>query len=255
MQMKVVRILWRKVSIQEVIGIVLGRCVEVLRFVGAEDHQLSHIKTTHTLPPGPEVLLASMTIQQARAESRLKALELMLSLLTPVQDGEKSEEDGRQNASLEKTCGSLLPSVYHEVMTGCFGLESLWSSSSYSLIRSLEATHYLDGIRAATQPMQQRIARTVHIIYKHLVSSLLQHEQPDKGLRERLCLLTVFALSVRYEAADLSLAVSSGLLDALVRMCCPYDPPALRHTPHPSPSDLLPHATHTLFQILTILTG
>lgn len=55
-------------SIQEVIGIVLGRCVEVLRFVGAEDHQLSHIKTTHTLPPGPEVLLASMTIQQARAE-------------------------------------------------------------------------------------------------------------------------------------------------------------------------------------------
>lgn len=46
----------------------LGRCVEVLRFVGAEDHQLSHIKTTHTLPPGPEVLLASMTIQQARAE-------------------------------------------------------------------------------------------------------------------------------------------------------------------------------------------
>lgn len=44
-------------------------------------------------------------------QSRLKALELMLSLLTPVQDGEKSEEDGRQNASLEKTCGSLLPSV------------------------------------------------------------------------------------------------------------------------------------------------
>ncbi|XP_042891775.1 probable E3 ubiquitin-protein ligase HERC1 isoform X3 [Penaeus japonicus] len=244
-----------ELSIQEVIGIVLGRCVEVLRFVGAEDHQLSHIKTTHTLPPGPEVLLASMTIQQARAESRLKALELMLSLLTPVQDGDKSEEDSRQSGSLEKTCGSLLPSVYHEVMTGCFGLESLWSSSSYSLIRSLEATHYLDGIRAATQPMQQRIARTVHIIYKHLVSSLLQHEQPDKGLRERLCLLTVFALSVRYEAADLSLAVSSGLLDALVRMCCPYDPPALRHTPHPSPSDLLPHATHTLFQILTILTG
>lgn len=84
---------------------------------------------------------------------------------------------------------------------------------------------------------------------------LLKFYPFNPGLRERLCLLTVFALSVRYEAADLSLAVSSGLLDALVRMCCPYDPPALRHTPHPSPSDLLPHATHTLFQILTILTG
>ncbi|KAK7085894.1 hypothetical protein SK128_025641 [Halocaridina rubra] len=179
----------------------------------------------------------------------------MLTLLTPSQTLEKTEEDASQHMTIEKACGSLLPSVYHEVMTGCFGLESLWSSSSYSLVRSLEATHYLDGIRAASQPTQQQIATTVHIIYRHLVSSLLHHEQPDKGLRERLCLLTVFALSVRYEAVDLSLAVSSGLLDALVKMCCPYNPPALRHTPHPSPTDLLPHASHTLFQILTILTG
>ncbi|XP_071541149.1 LOW QUALITY PROTEIN: probable E3 ubiquitin-protein ligase HERC1 [Panulirus ornatus] len=241
---------------QEVLSMVMGQCLEVLRFVGAEDHQLSTLKTALNLPPGPEVVLNSMITQQTRAESRLEALELMLTLLTPSQDGEKIEEEAKQHIALEKACGSLLPSVYHEVMTGCFGLESLWSSSSYSLVRSLEATHYLDGIRAASQSTQQQIAATVHIIYRHLVSSLLQHEQPDKvGLRERLCLLTIFALSVRYEAPDLSLAVSSGLLDALVRMCCPYDSPTLRHTPHPSPSDLLPHAAHTLFQILTILTG
>ncbi|XP_068210388.1 probable E3 ubiquitin-protein ligase HERC1 [Palaemon carinicauda] len=244
-----------ELSLDEVTALVIGRCVEILRFVGAEDHQLSSVKTGLNLPPGPDVILSSMVTQQTRAESRLEALELMLTLLTPAQLAEKMEEDFKQHSSVEKACGSLLPSVYHEVMTGCFGLESLWSSSSYSLVRSLEATHYLDGIRAASQPTQQQIATTVHIIYRHLVSSLLQHEQPDKGLRERLCLLTVFALSVRYEAADLSLAVSSGLLDALVRMCSPYDPPTLRHTPHPSPADLLPHATHTLFQILTILTG
>ncbi|MPC18905.1 putative E3 ubiquitin-protein ligase HERC1 [Portunus trituberculatus] len=251
---------------QEVLVLVMGRCIEVLRFVGAEDHHLASHKTSANMPPGPDVLLASMTTQQSRAESRLEALELMLVLLTPAQEGdkevaatedkEKEQQEGKpQHVSLDKACGALLPSVYHEVMTGCFGLESLWSSSSYSLVRSLEATHYLDGIRAASQTTQQQIANTVHVIYQHLVSSLLLHEHPDKGLKERLCLLTIFALSVRYEAADLSLAVSSGLLDALMRMCCPYDPPALRHTPHPSPSDLLPHAAHTLFQILTILTG
>nr|XP_053648635.1 probable E3 ubiquitin-protein ligase HERC1 isoform X2 [Cherax quadricarinatus] len=244
-----------QLTYQEVLSLVMGRCIEVLRFAGAEDHQLSSLKTVANLPPGPDVILTSMTTQQARAESRLDALELMLTLLTPVNDGDKTEEDTKEHFALERACGSLLPSVYHEVMTGCFGLESLWSSSSYSLVRSLEATHYLDGIRAASMPTQKKIATTVHIIYRHLVSSLLQHEQPDKGLRERLCLLTIFALSVRYEAPDLSLAVSSGLLDALVRMCCPYDPPTLRHTPHPSPTDLLPHAAHTLFQILTILTG
>ncbi|XP_063888404.1 probable E3 ubiquitin-protein ligase HERC1 isoform X2 [Scylla paramamosain] len=255
-----------QLTTQEVLVLVMGRCIEVLRFVGAEDHHLASHKTSANMPPGPDVLLASMTTQQSRAESRLEALELMLILLTPAQEGdkeaattedkEKEQQEGKpQHVSLDKACGALLPSVYHEVMTGCFGLESLWSSSSYSLVRSLEATHYLDGIRAASQGTQQQIANTVHVIYQHLVSSLLLHEHPDKGLKERLCLLTIFALSVRYEAADLSLAVSSGLLDALMRMCCPYDPPALRHTPHPSPSDLLPHAAHTLFQILTILTG
>ncbi|CAL4122959.1 unnamed protein product, partial [Meganyctiphanes norvegica] len=253
---------------QELSGGLLERIAEIRRFVGAGDHQLSSIKSAAgSLPPPASVLLASMVTQQTRAESRLEALELMLTLLTPNQPEKKEEaketdkekkdknEEDIKLYPLDKTCGSLLPSVYHEVMTGCFGLESLWSSSNYSLVRSLEATHYLDGIRASSQPTQQTIAATVHIIYRHLVSSLLYQDHQDKGLRERLSLLTVFALSVRYEAADLSLTVSSGLLDALVRMCCPYDPPTLRHSPHPSPSDLLPHATHTLFQIITILTG
>ena len=67
-------------------------------------------------------------------------------------------------------------------MTGCFGLESLWSSSSYSLVRSLEATHYLDGVRAASEETQHKITGTVHVIYKHLVTSLQQQWQLDKGL-------------------------------------------------------------------------
>lgn len=48
--------------------LVMGRCIEVLRFVGAEDHHLSALKTSVSMPPGPDVLLASMTTQQTRAE-------------------------------------------------------------------------------------------------------------------------------------------------------------------------------------------
>lgn len=48
--------------------LVMGRCIEVLRFVGAEDHHLASHKTSANMPPGPDVLLASMTTQQSRAE-------------------------------------------------------------------------------------------------------------------------------------------------------------------------------------------
>ena len=41
----------------------------------------------------------------------MEALELMLTLLTPAQLGDKVEEDFKPHTSVEKTCGSLLPSV------------------------------------------------------------------------------------------------------------------------------------------------
>ena len=74
------------------------------------------------------------------------------------------------------------------------------------------------------------------------------------GLRDKLHLLTVFALNVKYESEDLSLVISNGLLDALVKMCPPHEPPPLKHTANPTPKDLLPHAALNLFQILTTLS-
>lgn len=122
--------------------------------------------------------------------------------------------------------------VYHEVMTGCFGLESLWSKSPDVLTRSnptaapplgslpstsggshptlrhttdtssigavdsttrnsvstsgpqqwsWDSSHYLDGIRCSNIDTQQAIQRHVHALYRHLITSLLMQQQPEKG--------------------------------------------------------------------------
>lgn len=74
------------------------------------------------------------------------------------------------------------------------------------------------------------------------------------GLKDKLHLLTVFALNVKYEAADLNLVINNGLLEALIKMSPPHDPTPLKHVSNPTPKDLLPYAAQNLFQILTILT-
>ncbi|KAG7166390.1 putative RNA-directed DNA polymerase from transposon BS-like 3, partial [Homarus americanus] len=55
------------------------------------------------------IALTSCICKLFEKMSRLDALELMLTLLTPAQDGEKSEEETKQHIALEKACGSLLP--------------------------------------------------------------------------------------------------------------------------------------------------
>ena len=63
-------------------------------------------------------------------------------------------------------------------------------------------------------------------LYLYVAAAFLyqpQHVCIVSELGERLSLVTVFALSVRYECPDLSLAVSGGLLEVLVRLCAPTD--------------------------------
>lgn len=76
---------------------------------------------THTT----QVVMPILLTQQ----SRLEALELMLTLLTPVKDDQEEEEEkskeeteeekssdeetAKQIPALDKACGSLLPSVSH----------------------------------------------------------------------------------------------------------------------------------------------
>lgn len=78
--------------------------------------------------------------------------------------------------------------------------------------------------------------------------------------QQRLLLVTVFALSVRYQPVDVSLAISSGLLNVLSQLCGTEtilgQPLQLLQKPGVSQlSTALKVASTRLLQILAISTG
>ena len=77
---------------------------------------------------------------------------------------------------------------------------------------------FQDGVKAASAATQQSVQSVVHRIYEHLVSGLSDCDLPvtmEDGARQRLLLLTIFALSVKYQPVDVSLAVNCGMLPLL----------------------------------------
>ncbi|XP_070543560.1 probable E3 ubiquitin-protein ligase HERC1 isoform X2 [Ptychodera flava] len=171
----------------------------------------------------PHTVILAMELQQHRAETRLAALNQILSLLNG------GDEDKFENQKPSSRYGvlvppfssiSLLSSVHLQFLLGCFGLGML-----EPLVEGHGAAqlyHYQDGSKAARSSTQQEIQTTVHKINEHLVSTLSEksHDpRSGKGARQRLLLTTVFALSVKYQPVDISLAVSTGMLPLLSRLC------------------------------------
>ncbi len=81
------------------------------------------------------------------------------------------------------------------------------------------------------------------------------------GAQQKLMLLTLFALSVKYQAVDLSLAVSSGLLPLLSQLCGSASALAqaaqavVYHSGHCDLAILLKVASLRLLQILAMTAG
>ncbi|OXB82040.1 UNVERIFIED_CONTAM: hypothetical protein H355_004123 [Colinus virginianus] len=120
-----------------------------------------------------------------------------------------------------------------------------------------------DGIRAAKRSIQIEIQVAVHKIYQQLSATLERALQANKHhieAQQRLLLVTVFALSVHYQPVDVSLAISTGLLNVLSQLCG-------TDTMLGQPLQLLPKtgisqlstalkvASTRLLQILAITTG
>ncbi|KAF4017395.1 hypothetical protein G4228_009189 [Cervus hanglu yarkandensis] len=120
-----------------------------------------------------------------------------------------------------------------------------------------------DGIRAAKRNIQIEIQVAVHKIYQQLSATLERALQANKHhieAQQRLLLVTVFALSVHYQPVDVSLAISTGLLNVLSQLCG-------TDTMLGQPLQLLPKtgvsqlstalkvASTRLLQILAITTG
>ncbi|KAI1904452.1 hypothetical protein AGOR_G00005790 [Albula goreensis] len=208
----------------------------------------------------PQGAIIAMEQQQSRAELRLEALHQMVVLLSGMEE-KSSQAAGVGRSSPPFQSSSLLTSVRLQFLAGCFGLGTVGTGGSKG--ESVQLHHYQDGIRAAKRSLQRDIQTAVHKIYQQLSVTLeraLQANQHHSEAQQRLLLVTVFALSVRYQPVDVSLAISSGLLNVLSQLCGTDtmlgQPLQLLQKPGVSQlSTALKVASTRLLQILAISTG
>ncbi|XP_066271875.1 probable E3 ubiquitin-protein ligase HERC1 [Branchiostoma lanceolatum] len=168
----------------------------------------------------PCMVTMAMCHQQTRAEMRLESLNQILSLLSSSEEKtDQSQSPFQTRPSPAFNCTSLLDSVHLQFLAGCFGLGML-GPVMVGGHNTSQLHHYSDGIKAGSSATQQEIQAAVHKIYKYLVMTLSRSDSQEstcsnKGAQERLLLSTIFALSVKYQPVDVSLAVCSGLLPLL----------------------------------------
>ncbi|KAJ7425197.1 hypothetical protein WISP_24460 [Willisornis vidua] len=213
-----------------------------------------------SMSTSPQASIIAMEQQQLRAELRLEALHQILVLLSGMEEkGSVPLMGSRQVPGFQSS--SLLTSVRLQFLAGCFGLGTVGHAGAKG--ESVRLHHYQDGIRAAKRSIQIEIQVAVHKIYQQLSATLERALQANKHhieAQQRLLLVTVFALSVHYQPVDVSLAISTGLLNVLSQLCG-------TDTMLGQPLQLLPKtgvsqlstalkvASTRLLQILAITTG
>ncbi|XP_069137757.1 probable E3 ubiquitin-protein ligase HERC1 isoform X1 [Argopecten irradians] len=172
----------------------------------------------------PREIAVALEHQQSRAESRLYALNQIKELLSTQGD---KQELGKEVSDLTPT--TLLCSAHIQLLTGSFSFCGPVDSSS----QGAQLYHYQDEIKAAKAKTQEEIQLAVHQIYELLVKALIQTDKMEivgEGVRLKLLLWTIYSLSMKYRPADISLAVSCGLLPRLL---------SLTHS-HTSTSSIIP---------------
>ncbi|KAB1277623.1 putative E3 ubiquitin-protein ligase HERC1 [Camelus dromedarius] len=217
-----------------------------------------------SMSTSPQASIIAMEQQQLRAELRLEALHQILVLLSGMEEkGSISLTGSRSSSGFQSS--TLLTSVRLQFLAGCFGLGTVGHAGAKG--ESGRLHHYQDGIRAAKRNIQIEIQVAVHKIYQQLSATLERALQANKHhigqlteAQQRLLLVTVFALSVHYQPVDVSLAISTGLLNVLSQLCG-------TDTMLGQPLQLLPKtgvsqlstalkvASTRLLQILAITTG
>ncbi|XP_037104179.1 probable E3 ubiquitin-protein ligase HERC1 isoform X3 [Syngnathus acus] len=213
-----------------------------------------------SMSTSPQATILAMEQQQSRAELRLEALHQIVVLIAGM------EEKGCLPGNTDRPCSafqssSLLTSVRLQFLAGCFGLGTIGNGGLKR--ESVQLHHYQDGVKTAKRSLQLEIQTAVHKIYQQLSVTLERALQANKHhieAQQRLLLVTVFALSVRYQPVDVSLAISSGLLNVLSQLCGTNtmlgQPLQLLHKPGISQlSTALKVASTRLLQILAISTG
>ncbi|XP_062869323.1 probable E3 ubiquitin-protein ligase HERC1 isoform X2 [Trichomycterus rosablanca] len=225
-------------------------------FIGDMGNASGFKEPEETMSTSPQAIIIAMEQQQSRAEVRLEALHQIVALISGMEEKSIHTATVAGRAATFNSA-SLLTSVRLQFLAGCFGLGSSLKGESVQL------HHYQDGVQAAKKSLQMDIQAAVHKIYQQLSVTLERALQANKHhieTQQRLLLVTVFALSVRYQPVDVSLAISSGLLEVLSQLCGKEtllgQTLQLLHKPAGSQlSTALKVASTRLLQILAISTG
>ncbi|XP_033633807.1 probable E3 ubiquitin-protein ligase HERC1 isoform X2 [Asterias rubens] len=253
------------------LGAVKHVCSDVIGFACGEMLNDTHVPTDDEqfmYCTEPATIIMAMEHQQCRAETRLDALNQILSLLNG-HEGDESKKlttlDVFGHVVAPFSSMSLLASVHLQFLMGTFGLSCLDPAPNGEGTLPTQLHHYTDGIRAANKMTQLEIQAVAHHIYDHLVTTLADKvEEPRncKGAWYRLLLVTIFALSVKYQPADVLLAISSGILPLLARLCGEGSQAVLAKPMQPLMSGSIPSmhsvlqvASMRLLQILAITTS
>ncbi|GFO36542.1 HECT and rld domain-containing e3 ubiquitin protein ligase family member 1, partial [Plakobranchus ocellatus] len=237
--------------------------IDLLAFVCGEQ------KNSYTDQIDLEQLVQAMELQQERAESRLYALNQIIELMTTGKERKNKDSEEVQDVSfqqLNKQMSSptttLLNSVHLQLQAGCFGLLVLRSESNNV---SNQLYHYQDGIKSASSQTQQEIQVVVHQFYEVLIASLtsmIKMETMGKYARMHLMLSSILALSVKYQAVDVSLTVSCGLLPILLQLSASKSvlgvhtlPPVVNQLEPSHLTTLLAISSIRLLQIIAVTVG
>ncbi|KAK5649906.1 hypothetical protein RI129_000935 [Pyrocoelia pectoralis] len=174
-------------ELQKCCQFVLERCLYLLIFVKV-------LANTANLSAGwvsdPQVVHKAMLYQMQRAAGRVVSLTHIHDLLV----NSKSEPSN-----------TVLSCVHQQLLTGCFSLSNLQVKEGCTQLH-----HYFEG----------KIKTIVHNIYKLLINLLRESIENEHG--KHLQLLTIFALSSRFQAHDLSLLIQNNLIPILTHFCGLY---------------------------------
>ncbi|XP_019763936.2 probable E3 ubiquitin-protein ligase HERC1 isoform X1 [Dendroctonus ponderosae] len=171
-------------------------CKLCLDFVITGDHDTSGYDTgDNGWCNDPAVVYNSLINHKERAHSRMEGLEQLLFYLI----------------SREPTL-TTLNCIQQQILEGCFGLYNI-----DKLDASTPFHHYLKGIESSPFELQDKIAGVIQSIYQFLTASFMK-QMTENSENKQLLLVTIFALSTRYQANDLSLVINNDVMQHLMQM-------------------------------------
>ncbi|KAG5885881.1 hypothetical protein JTB14_019144 [Gonioctena quinquepunctata] len=143
----------------------------------------------------PNIFFKALLDQKNRSLSRFRSLDQLLFHLVT-----------------REPSPTVLNCIQQQLLEGCFGFCNIKSEDICTQLH-----HYREGIQSAPIDIQERIRTVVQRIYQFLTQSL-KKQITNGSENKQLLLVTVFALSTRYQSNDLTIVINNELVQLLMQL-------------------------------------